>query len=52
MPKPYHAPLAIGDRTYRFPHLEPFRIAVGSRNAEKNLLIHIRFTNALLQHEI
>jgi hypothetical protein len=44
MSKPYHAPLAIGDRTYAFPHLEPFRMAVASRNAGKELRVHIRYT--------
>nr|WP_294506113.1 hypothetical protein [uncultured Rhodopila sp.] len=44
MSKPYHPPLAIGDRTYTFPHLEPFRMAVGCRNAGKDLQVHIRFT--------
>jgi hypothetical protein len=44
MSKPYHTPLAIGDRTYAFPHLEPFHMAVGSRNAGKELRVQIRFT--------
>jgi hypothetical protein len=42
--KPYHPPLAIGDHLYAFPHLEPFLMTVCSRNAGKDLRVHIRFT--------
>lgn len=45
MSTPYHPPLTIAGRTYAFPHLEPFQMAVASQKVGRLLRIHVRFTN-------
>lgn len=43
--KPFFKPLDVGGQTYHFDHLEPFSFNIESKIAQKNLSIHVTFTN-------